>query len=150
MTAQPLPRDREKIPRIILRAMLFLVLSVLALVTWARVTDRPLDATPPDVPVAEVRSIVILGAMDGSARVTDADGTLIADLAPEEGGFIAGMWRALNRERTKARMPLQAPVDLIRFQDGRLALHDPSTGWRVELMGFGHDNTAAFARLMKD
>jgi putative photosynthetic complex assembly protein len=149
MTARALPHDREKIPRVILRAMLLLVLAVLALVTWARVTDRPLDAMPPDVAVAESRTIHIFGKMDGSARVLDADGAVIADLTPDKGGFIAGMWRALNRERTKHGVSLDAPVVLIRYEDGRLALQDPTTGWRAQLLGFGRDNTAVFARLLE-
>jgi putative photosynthetic complex assembly protein len=40
-------------------------------------------------------------------------------------------------------------VRLIRFEDGRIALKDDLTGWRAELIGFGADNTAAFARLLE-
>lgn len=150
MTARSMQEDREKIPRIILRAMFGMVLICLALVSWARLTDRPLSATPPDQPMVESRLIHIFGKMDGSARVLDADGTVIADLSPEEGGFIAGMWRALERERTKNRIEGDPPVLLMRFEDGRLALLDESTGWRAELLGFGRDNHAVFARLLED
>jgi di/tricarboxylate transporter len=44
-------RDKEMIPRRLLRAMLALVVVVLLIVTWARLTDRPLTAMPPsDIP----------------------------------------------------------------------------------------------------
>jgi hypothetical protein len=35
-----------------------------------------------------------------------------------------------------------------QHENGRLSIHDPSTGWRADLMGFGADNAAAFAKLL--
>ncbi|MCX7643932.1 MAG: photosynthetic complex assembly protein PuhC [Rhodobacteraceae bacterium] len=142
-------RDREMIPKVLLRAMFALVLSSLAIVTYARLTDRPLEAAPPaDVAVAKERLILLYGDMSGSARVLDPNGSLIADLPPSEGGFISGVWRVLQRVRTQHRVALDAPVRLVLWQDGRLSILDDTTGWRAELTGFGADNLAAFARLL--
>ena len=77
-----------------------------------------------------------------------ADGTLIADLNPKEGGFISGVWRVIQRERTKHRVALSGPLTLVRYDNGRIAIPDPSTGWSADLMGFGIDNAKAFARLL--
>jgi hypothetical protein len=33
-------------------------------------------------------------------------------------------------------------------ENNRLEIFDPSTGWGADLMGFGADNSAAFARLL--
>lgn len=142
-------RDKEMIPRVLLRAMFALVLASLAIVTYARVTDRPLSAAPPsDVAVAKERQILLYGDMSGSARVLDLDGTVIADLDPSKGGFISGVWRVLQRVRGQAQMALDAPVRLVLWEDGRLSLLDDTTGWRAELTGFGADNLDAFARLL--
>ncbi len=142
-------RDREMIPRTLLRAMLALVLACLTIVTYARLTDRPLEATPPaDMAILKQRAVVLQGSMSGAARVLDADGNVIADLGESEGGFVSGMWRVLQRERAKHRVAPDAPVRLIAWADGRLSLIDDSTGWRAELTGFGRDNLAVFARLM--
>lgn len=142
-------RDREMIPRTLLRAMLALVLVVLGIVTWARLTDRPLTALPPaDVPVAAERPIILEGSMSGAARVFDLNGVLIADLDETKGGFVAGIWRVLVRERAKHGLPAALPVRLVLFADGRLGLRDDFTGWRAELVGFGQDNYAAFRRLL--
>ncbi len=149
MTTRTLPQDREMVPRVLLRAMFGLVLAVLALVTYAKLTDRPLEAQPANGPIAQERVLHIFGTMAGSAKVLDADGTLIADLDTTQGGFIAGVWRSLNHERNKINADLNAPVRLVRFEDGRLALFDDTTDFRLELIGFGADNTAAFARLLK-
>lgn len=143
-------RDREMIPRVLLRAMAALVLSCLALVTYARLTDRPLEALPPDGPVAAERIIHIDAGTDGAARVLARDGTLIADLGPTEGGFVGGVWRAVLHERGKIGADPSAPVRLVRFEAGGLALKDDVTGWRAELIGFGADNAAAFARLLEE
>ena len=66
----------------------------------------------------------------------------------DEGGFIAGVTRAMARERIKYDVAADAPVRIVRFADGRLGLRDDFSGWRVELLGFGADNTAAFDRLL--
>lgn len=144
-------RDREMIPSVLLRAMLFLVLAVLVIVAFARLTDRPLEATRPEgVPVVQERSLQIFGDMSGAARVLDENGVVIADLSPEEGGFISGMSRVLSRERMKVGVPDSAPVRLVQYADGHLALFDDTTGWTAQIAGFGADNKAAFARLLED
>jgi len=143
------PRDREMVPRFLLRAVATLVVATLVAVTWARLTDRPLEAVPPEGPVAQERLLTIDAHMSGAARVFDGSGTLVADLGPSEGGFVSGVARALARVRLTHNVAPDAPVRLVRYADGRLALFDPLTDWRVELIGFGPDNTAAFARLMQ-
>ena len=144
-------RDREMIPRVLVRAMFGLMGISLATVAFARWTDQPLSAVPPqDVAVKTERSMQIFSKMDGSARVVDIDGTLVADLDPTQGGFIAGVSRALARVRGNHGVSATAPVRVVRYVDGRLALVDDATGWRAELFGFGHDNAAAFARLLEE
>jgi len=59
------------------------------------------------------------------------------------GARLAGIWRSLNHERAKRDLTTTGPVRLVRFEDGRLALFDDQTGYRVELMGFGVDNNGA-------
>ena len=142
-------RDKEMIPRVLLRAMFALVLACLLIVTYARVTDRPLSAAPPsDMPIIAERAIFLHGDMSGAARVLDMDGTVIADLDPTKGGFISGVRRVISRERTLRRLPVDAPVRLVAWEDGRLSILDDTTGWRAELTGFGADNLAAFRRLL--
>ena len=141
-------RPEELVPRVMVRAMFALVLICLIIVTWARVTDRPLESTPPDRPVIAERMIFLSATTSGAARVLDANGTVIADLVPEQGGFIAGVTRVLDRERGKHGVPLDGPVALQLREGNRLSISDPSTGWSAELMGFGATNTRAFARLL--
>ncbi|MBK5933462.1 putative photosynthetic complex assembly protein [Rhodovulum imhoffii] len=139
----------DLIPPALLRGVLFLVAACLVIVAYARITDKPLVATPDDsIPVAQERRIVLEGSMSGAATVFDIDGNVIADFSSDEGGFVAGIWRVLQRERNKHGVALDAPVRLARYENGRLALHDDLTGWRAELIGFGADNAAVFARLL--
>lgn len=142
--------DRELVPRILLRAVAILLLLVLGMVTWARVTGLPLAAVPPEGPIAQERQLHIFGDITGSARVLDTNGVLIADLDPTEGGFIAGVARSLTLKRRQAGVDPAASVHLIQYSDGRMALKDTLTGWRAELIGFGKDNAAAFARLLPE
>jgi putative photosynthetic complex assembly protein len=147
-TQELIERDKEMIPRVLLRAMFVLVLLCLAIVTFARVTDRPLEAKYPDMPILEERTIQIFGEMDGSARVVFADGAPDIQLSAQEGGFVSGMTRALGHERGLSGIAPSEPVRLVRNGDGRLTLVDDLTGWEAQIIGFGKDNTAAFERLM--
>ena len=144
----PSSHDKDLVPRALVFAVCTLVLTILALVTWARVTDQPVTYTAPTGTVTHERSFNLSGDMSGRATVTALDGSLIADLNPEQGGFISGVWRVIQRERTKHRVALEGPLTLVRYDTGRIAIHDPSTGWSADLMGFGIDNAKAFARLL--
>ncbi|GAA4227028.1 putative photosynthetic complex assembly protein [Sagittula marina] len=146
--AAPPIHDKDLVPRMMVRAMLALVLTVLTVVTIARVTGQPLIATLPEGKIIIQREIVLSGDMSGAAQVHAPDGTLIADLSPEEGGFISGVYRVLLHERKKTGVAPDAPVLLLQKDTGRLEIHDHSTGWRADLMGFGADNAKAFARLL--
>ncbi|MGR3272934.1 pullulanase [Thalassococcus profundi] len=152
MTQTATPRihatPRDLVPRRMVRAMFGLVALCLVLVSIAVWSGRPVTSVPPDSEVVRERFVYLSGDLAGAAMVLDATGSVIADLSPEQGGFIAGIARVLDRERTKARQPLDGPVRIVRTANGRLAIFDPSTGWRADLMGFGADNAAAFARLL--
>jgi putative photosynthetic complex assembly protein len=146
-------RDKEMVPTILVRAMFVLCVCVLIIVSYARLTDRPLEAMPPseaEVPVVQERVIRIFGEMDGSARVLAEDGTVIATLGPTEGGFVAGIYRVLERERGAGGLPASEPIRLVRLSDGRIGLRDDVTDFRAELFGFGADNEAVFARLLEE
>ncbi len=141
--------EDRMIPKILIRSMLALVLATLAIATFARVTDRPLVSMPPVSPVkAEAALILEADAASGAATVLLSDGAVLVQLSPEEGGFIAGVNRVIVRERTKHRVAQGAPILLQAFENGRMAITDPETGWSADLMGFGETNAAAFARLL--
>ena len=146
------PRLRHKeddlVPMFLVRAMFALVVVCLVLVAAARISGRPLEATPADAPIVAERAVFLSGDTSGAALVLDANGTVLADLPGEQGGFIAGVQRVIDRERSKSGVPLDGPVLLQLREGNRLSITDPSTGWTAELMGFGADNFRSFARLL--
>lgn len=122
-------QEREIISRRLLRAMGLLVAGSLALVTYARLTDRPLEALPVDGQVVHERVLnIVSDSLSGAAQIYDENGRLIVDLGPTEGGFVAGVWRAVVFERHKLGVDAGAPVRLMQFSDGRLALRDDLGG----------------------
>lgn len=139
----------DHVPPVVLRAAAVLVIGAILGIGAARLAGAPPAAMPPVSAPAAERALVIVRDANGGVRVTDAgSGLVVADLDPLGAGFIAGVDRALSRERMKNGVAGDAPVRLVRWEDGRLSLLDPATGWRVELQGFGPDNLEAFARLL--
>ena len=142
--------DQDRmLPRVLIQGVLALICAIMAIVIFATVTDRPLESTPPTAPLAaEGQLILTSDGVSGAVEARSLDGTLILSLTPEEGGFIAGVHRVVLRERTKHRVAADGPVTIQAFENGRMAITDPSTGWGADLMGFGADNASAFARLL--
>lgn len=141
-------RDREMIPRILLRAMLVLALTSLALVTFAVVTDRPHVGQPKAADTVQSLELVLVPTGATAVLVTAPDGTVLADL--DNGGFISAVQRGLARERLVHGITGNPSVELTELANGRLTLSDPQTGWSVELGNFGKDNKAAFERLLSN
>jgi len=141
-------REEEIVPRIVVRIMFGMVLTVLVIVSVATWTGRPVQNTPPDTAVMRERAIFITGDASGRARVLDENGTLIADFPADKGGFVAGIERVIARERDLRDLDMSQPVLLQLRAGNRLSLTDPATGWSAELMGFGATNARTFARLL--
>lgn len=139
--------ESELIPPFVGKMLVALLLAALAVVAWARLTDQPLVSTPPVSAVVEERLFIFDANMAGEVTVMDENRNVLTELSGEQGGFISGVGRVLDRERMKHGQPQDGPVLLRRHENGRYSLVDPSTGWSADLMGFGLDNVRAFARL---
>jgi len=141
-------RPEDLVPRTMIRAVFALIVVCLVMVTWARVSDRPVATTLPSGPVVAERLMIIESDAQGAVRISEPDGALIAEMSQREAGFISGLTRVINRERMLHGVAPLAPIALRRTEGGRLSLFDPSTGWSADMMGFGEDNVAALAMLL--
>ena len=93
-------RQPEKIPKAMLRLMFALVVFVLIAVSVARVSGLSLVGTPPQSEVV-AKLFILFSERSGAVRVLNSQGVLLANLSGEEGGFVAGVARAVDYERKK-------------------------------------------------
>jgi len=141
-------RDKEMVPRILVQAMFALMISSLALVAYAQWTDVPNRGVLVEAPVVASRDIVLTGDRQGIYEVTTPDGVQIASSADDLAGFIGVMGRVIDRERLNQNTVGNPPIEVVRRENGNIAILDDATGLRVELIGYGKDNVAAFAKLL--
>jgi putative photosynthetic complex assembly protein len=141
-------RDRDMIPKPLLFGMLGLALSSLALVGYARITDRPLEGVPEMRPVVAERLLSFAHAEDRRIAVTEA-GVEIALMTGRSAGFIDAYTAALERRRLVSRADPDAPIRVAAFEDGHVVLIDPETGWRVDPRSFGAEAQAVFAAYLE-
>ena len=144
-------RDRDMVPALLLRAMGAMVLCALLIAGYAAATGRPLEGMPRLSNEGVLRERVLRIDADGTtgaARVRDEAGGLIVALGPDEGGFVAGVHRALAFERKRQGVAAGEPVRLVLYETGQLSLRDDLTGWRAELVGFGAENARVFAEML--
>lgn len=141
-------RDREMVPRALVVAMFALMAASLAIVTFARVTDQPLSGIPSDSAIVAELSVTLKGTRSSGVIVEDLNGTEIAASTRDKAGFIDVIRNSVSRERKVQGVSGNPPVRIVRRANGRTAILDPATGWSIELIGYGKDNVAAFARLL--
>ncbi len=140
--------NNDMIPIALVRAMAALALLSLGLVTYAAVTGRDKVAVPADAPVVARHQVSLVGNDAQSVTVYDGDGNLLADM--DHGGFVTVVQNGLMTMRRRHGIDPTRPIDIVRFENGRLAAIDPLTDYRVELTQFGADNKAAFERLLQN
>lgn len=141
-------RDADMAPPVLVRSMFGVMVGALALTSFAVLTDRPLTGVPGPSPVVSEISVHLAGERNGDVAVIGADGAVIARSDEDMNGFIGVMWRNLKRERMSHGLPDTAPVRVVRRESGHVAVIDDATGMDVELIGYGKDNVAAFAKLV--
>ena len=148
MTDQMRRRDTEMVPRVLVQAMFTLMGVSLLLVSLAVLTDRPRVGTREAAPVAAEVTLTLAGDRDGVVTARGMDGAVLAVSDGDRNGFIGVIWRVLARERRLQGADEGAPVRVVRRTDGQIAVLDEATGTAIELVGYGPDNVAAFARLV--
>lgn len=139
-------RDREMIPKPLVRMMLALAVASLAIVSAGVWSGQTPTGAPKDSPITAERQLVIKTGGAKAVTLYAADGTLIRHM--DHGGFLTVVGSGLDRARLVARVDADTPVTLTRRENGRLTITDPASGWSAELNAFGSDNEAAFAALL--
>lgn len=139
-------REKDMIPRTLLLGMAALALSTLALASYSVATGRDKVGVPVAGTAIQTTPIVLIGKSAQAVVVMRPDGTVLADLP--HGGFITVIQSGMARERLVHGITGNPPVNIVRYDNGRLVAEDPSTGWSAELYAFGSDNKAAFERLV--
>lgn len=148
LTKQMKHRERDMVPRALVIAMFGLMLSALALVSYAQLTDRPQSGVPTLAEIVKEREITLQGTRSEGVAVLDMEGNQIAFSSENKAGFIDVIWVTTRRERIVQGIEGNPPFKVVRRADGRTAVLDPATGWSIELIGYGVDNVAAFARML--
>ncbi len=138
----------QLIPRALLRAMAALALAVLAITTFAVITDRPHEAQIHTAPVVKQLLIEVKARPDGGTTLVSMEGTILSDTPANEAGFITVVRNALEFNRKRSRVTGNPPVHLIRFADGRVGLRDDASGWKISLVGFGQDNARVWNEII--
>ncbi|MGF1502949.1 MAG: photosynthetic complex assembly protein PuhC [Paracoccaceae bacterium] len=147
--------DHEKTPEAFPRGLLLAVGLLLATslvgVAYLRLSGFEPINQGPTVATAELSSTFVIetdSAGGGTAFLHPETGAVLGRLAEGKDGFLRGLLRALERQRMQNGVSGNPPVELIRWEGGHLALRDPATTWRIELIGFGRDNYATMVQVL--
>lgn len=137
------------IPRPLLLGAGAMVLASLVLVGYVRVAGISPSVVLDDAPPTVWRHLRFADRADGAVVVTDARSDRTIEVLHGEQGFVRGTVRGLAQERLRRGLGPEQPFELQVSGTGRLMLHDPATGRRVDLESFGRDNALVFARWVR-
>lgn len=142
-------RDRDMVPLVLVRAMFGLMALAVAIVAFAQFSGAPNRGVLVEAPVVAEREIRLMGERDGVYEVFDtASASVIAMSSDEKAGFIGVIGRIIERRRLVDGIDGNPPVRVVRRENGNVAIIDDASGQVIELIGYGADNVAAFARLV--
>ena len=141
-------RDKEMVPTFLVKAMFGLMIGTVALVAYAQWADVPQQGVLIEAPIVQSTEITLTGDRNGLYEVTDASGTVITTSADHLNGFIGVIGRSIDHERHIRGITANTPIQVVRRENGNVAVIDPATDLNVELIGYGKDNVAAFAKLL--
>lgn len=143
-------RDKEMVPRFLVQAMFALMIGTLGIVAYAQWTNVPDVGVLEIAPIQDTRDVVLVRDAGGVYQVVEpGTGALIASSADDKAGFLGVMGRVVDHERHKRKVTGDTPIQVVRRENGHIAVLDATTGLSVELIGYGADNVAAFANLLK-
>ncbi len=148
LASQMKHRDREMVPKFLVQAMFALMIAAIALVSYARLTGREVTSVAPHSDVLREISVTLTGTRSDGVAVLDRNGSHIAHSSLNKSGFIDVIWVSVMRERALHNVSPSEPIRVVRRENGHTAVIDDTTGWKIELIGYGQDNVAAFARLV--
>ena len=141
-------RDAEMVPGLLVKAMFALMIGSVSIVAYAQWTNQPDVGVLVVAPVEHSQTVIMTGNRSGVYEVRDQSGALLASSSDEKAGFIGVMGRAIDRERQLHAVPINAPIEIVRRDNGNIAILDGSTDMSIELIGYGADNVAAFAQFV--
>jgi putative photosynthetic complex assembly protein len=137
---------RDTFPRLPLLLIGLVLAATVAGVAALRLSG--VQVSEPDAPTVASRALRFEDRPDGSVAILDFETGREIDRVQGEAGFVRGTLRALARERHLRGLGPAQPFELLARADGRLTLHDPATGQRVNLEAFGPQHAGSFARLL--
>lgn len=139
-------KHEEMVPKRLINASIALILVSLLITAYSVVSGRERAGTPKEGHIDAMAAIKIVPGTRGSALVYDAESdALLVSFDEGEAGFMGSLTKAIHFARKRANAPLDAPLLLLRYADGRHVLHDPNTDQKYHLRGFGAANLQAFA-----
>jgi len=145
-------RKQGKPPRISPRILALIgavVLSTTGMAAFSSVTGKKAEVAGLG-DVTETRDLRI-DTSSGNLKFIDGQtGQLVATLPTLNEGFVQVTMRNMDRLRTTAGHPADAPYRLQRHAGGHVVLLDPETGNTISLNAFGPTNAQAFARLLQE
>ncbi len=138
--------NRLRVPLLAAGALILMTIVAVGLVQLSKPDlDRTAGQTPQTIYELSFKDI----GSDRLAVIDTGRGDTIAIVEPGRDGLVRGALRGLNRARERRGLPVDAPYQLVIWDNGRMTLSDLETKRHIPLDSFGPANTGALAALLR-
>lgn len=137
----------DVMPKTFLRAVVFLLLLVLIFVFTFRWMEFPLAGVAPESKIVREMSLKFVERNRFDVIVLDKYDNTLVESTDGKNGFIGVVFNAIKRERIKKRIEGDNVLRMVQYENGRIAIIDDWTGFKVQVNNFGQRNLEVFSFL---
>ena len=137
----------DVMPKTFLRAVVFLLLLVLIFVFTFRWMEFPLAGVAPESKIVREMSLKFVERNRFDVIGLDKYDNTLVESTDGKNGFIGVVFNAIKRERIKKRIEGDNVLRMVQYENGRIAIIDDWTGFKVQVNNFGQRNLEVFSFL---
>ena len=119
----------------------------IAFVFTFRWMEFPLAGVAPESKIVREMSLKFVERNRFDVIVLDKYDNTLVESTDGKNGFIGVVFNAIKRERIKKRIEGDNVLRMVQYENGRIAIIDDWTGFKVQVNNFGQRNLEVFSFL---
>ena len=143
----PRTKQVDVMSKTFLRAVGILLLLVLIFVFTFRWMEFPLAGVAPESKIVREMSLKFVERNRFDVIVLDKYDNTLVESTDGKNGFIGVVFNAIKRERIKKRIEGDNVLRMVQYENGRIAIIDDWTGFKIQVNNFGQRNLEVFSAL---
>ena len=124
-----------------------MVSSIIFVIGFQVFNFEPINVSPNSTIITS-KLIYIEQSDDLATKILNENGAILVEYPKGEQSFVSTVLTVINRDRLKRNLDKSDPLILLKKDNGRISIFDPSSKKEIDLMAFGEDNILVFRDIL--